>query len=198
MKKSIIAAGAASVALAAMPIVGVFADPVTEDSVMDTINVTVNPSCEFTAGKTDPAATYSGSGSNGASATFATAAHNFTVFCNNNAGYRVTASTDALQSGGITDIFAYKTSLPTSRTDTDANDGAWNVTISQTGTALNITQLNNPTSGSTATSGTIATHTGASTADGESFTATYAAWIGNETPTGTYTGTITYTLVTGN
>ncbi|MBQ3293400.1 hypothetical protein IJG93_03845 [Candidatus Saccharibacteria bacterium] len=44
MKKSIIAAGAASVALAAMPIVGVFADT----SVNDNINAVLTPGCTVT------------------------------------------------------------------------------------------------------------------------------------------------------
>ena len=51
MKKSIIAAGAASVALAAMPIVGAFA--ATTTGVKDEINAVVNPGCTITrSGKT--------------------------------------------------------------------------------------------------------------------------------------------------
>ena len=45
MKKSIIAAGAASVALAAMPIVGVFATETAQGNVSDEINATVTSGC---------------------------------------------------------------------------------------------------------------------------------------------------------
>ena len=48
MKKSIIATGAASLALAAMPVVGVFATPVATGTVTDTLNVNIPPSCTIT------------------------------------------------------------------------------------------------------------------------------------------------------
>ena len=48
MKKSLIAAGAASVALAAMPIVGAFA--ASNADVTDTINLTVGSGCTITSG----------------------------------------------------------------------------------------------------------------------------------------------------
>ena len=50
MKKSIIATGAASLALAAMPVVGVFADPVAGNvSVVDNVTVVIDESCTFQA-----------------------------------------------------------------------------------------------------------------------------------------------------
>ena len=49
MKKSIIATGAASLALAAMPVAGVFA---ATSSVTDTLNVTINKSCTIRNDKT--------------------------------------------------------------------------------------------------------------------------------------------------
>ena len=48
MKKSIIAAGAASVALAAMPILGVFAEGSASVEVVDTVTATVNKGCTIT------------------------------------------------------------------------------------------------------------------------------------------------------
>ena len=49
MKKSIIATGAASLALAAMPVVGVFAEgPVLSGTVTDTLNVNIKPACTIT------------------------------------------------------------------------------------------------------------------------------------------------------
>ncbi len=66
MKKSIIAAGAASVALAAMPVVGVFADqnPVGS-AVSDTITASFAPTCSFTSTGTDKESGLSPAGQSG-------------------------------------------------------------------------------------------------------------------------------------
>lgn len=180
MKKLAIAG--ASLALAAMPVVGVFADP----QATDTIEVTVNSSCTFTAGA--GTATYSAAGNNGATvqpSAGSSNVHSFTVFCNNNDGYKVNAAASALnQDPAITANFAYANSLPGSGTT-----GAWNALIGQTGSALTIEQL--PTGGAATD---IVTKGSASASGGETFTATYSAYIGSETPTGTYSGTIAYTL----
>lgn len=182
MKKSIIAAGAASVALAAMPIVGVFATDANQQAT-DTIQVTVDASCTFSAGS--GTATYTASGTNTSGqvspSLSSSNVHNFTVFCNDNDGYAVTAVATALTQSDVTDDFDYAATLPSSGTD-----GAWHAQIA--GTALK-NQL--PDGGA---STTIIERTEASGASGESFTATYTAWIGTETPAGTYQGTIGYTL----
>ena len=196
MKKSLIAAGAASVALAAMPVLGVFADddptPPANPSVQDTINVTVDPSCTFTANGTD--VSYSVTGTNASGKVYpvnnSSHEHSFTVFCNNNAGYHVTAAATALnQTPSISANFAYVATLPTS-----GADGAWNATIAA-GTGLESTDIDQLADGGA--SKTIVTLTNASAAGGETFTANYSAWIGTATPAGTYSGTITYTLVSG-
>ena len=180
MKKLAIAAS--SVALAAMPVVGVFAEP----QATDTIEVTVNSSCTFTSGA--GTATYSAAGSNGASVSPSVGGgsneHSFTVFCNNNSGYKVSATASALSKTGVTDNFAYAASLPS------GTAGAWNAAISQAaGGSLTIEQL---PSGGAATD--IVSLSEASGASGETFKAAYTAYIGTETPAGTYTGTIGYTL----
>ena len=183
MKKSLIAgAGVAALAMAAVPFAGVFADP----QATDTIEVTVNSSCTFTTGA--GTATYSASGNNGASVnpqSGSSNVHDFTVFCNDNDGYKVSATANALnQSPAITANFAYAATLPSGA------DGAWNAAIGQAqGGSLVLEQL---PSGGAATD--IVSHTGASVTGGESFTATYTAYIGTATPTGTYSGTIAYTL----
>ena len=186
MKKSLIAAGAASVALAAMPVLGVFA--IETDTVTDTINVTVSPSCTFSQGGDD--ATYSVTGTNASGVVNpvnnSTNVHTFTVFCNKNAGYKVSATATALnQSPAITANFAYAATLPSSGTT-----GAWHATIATDDTSLTAAQL---PAGGAATD--VITKAGASDADGEDFTATYTAYIGTATPAGTYSGTIEYTLV---
>ena len=180
MKKSLIAgAGVAALAMAAVPMVA-FADP----QATDTIEVTVNSACSFTAGA--GTATYSASGDNSATVNPSSAGsnvHSFTVFCNDNDGYKVNATATALTQTGVTANFTYANSLPS------GTAGAWNALIGQTGSALTIEQL---PSGGAATD--IVTKGTASATGGETFTATYTAYIGSETPTGTYTGNIAYTL----
>ena len=184
MKKTLIA-GASVMALAGavMPMAGAFADD--DRSVTDTINVTVDASCTFNAGGAD--VEYSANGTNGQSVNpvnNSSNEHSFTVFCNNNSGYKVSATASALTKSDVTDNFAYAATLPS------GTAGAWNAAISQAqGGSLTIEQL---PSGGAATD--IVTLGEASAAAGETFKATYTAYIGTETPAGTYTGTIGYTL----
>lgn len=179
MKKLAIAAS--SVALAAMPALGVFA--AADQEATDTIQVTVDASCTFTAGS--GTATYTASGTNKSGQVLPSLSgsnvHNFTVFCNNNAGYAVTAEATALKQGALTDEFGYVATLPTS-----GADGAWHAQIAGTGLKNQL-----PDGGA---STTIIERGEASGVSGESFTSTYTAWIGTETPAGTYEGTIGYTL----
>lgn len=182
MKK--LAIVASSVALAAMPVLGVFAEDDTSST--DTIQVTVSPSCTFSQGGGD--ATYSATGTNTSGTVQPknnnSNVHNFTVFCNNNTGYKVSATATALnQSPAISSNFAYVATLPSGTT------GAWNANIATEDTSLTAAQL---PAGGAATD--VITKASASDADGENFTATYTAYIGTATPAGTYSGTIAYTL----
>lgn len=186
MKKLAIA-GASIVALtgAVAPMAAVFAEDDTSST--DTIQVTVSPSCTFSQGGGD--ATYSATGTNASGvvnpSNNSSNVHNFTVFCNNNTGYKVSATATALnQTPSITANFAYAATLPSSGTT-----GAWHATIASEATGVTAAQL---PAGGAATD--IITKAGASGADGEAFTATYTAYIGTETPAGTYSGTIGYTL----
>ena len=187
MKKSIIA-GASVMALAGavMPMAGVFAaEPADNQKATDTIKVTVDASCTFTAGDAD--VEYTANGTNGQNVNPANNSkneHEFTVFCNNNKGYKVSATASALTQSGVTDNFAYAATLPS------GTAGAWNAAFSQaTGGSLTIEQL--PSSGAATD---IVSLGEASAAGGETFKATYTAYIGTETPAGTYSGTIAYTL----
>ena len=185
MKKSLIA-GASVMALAGavMPMAGVFATDADQQAT-DTIQVTISPSCTFTTGS--GTATYSASGTN-ASGTVQpksgnTNVHSFTVFCNNNGGYTVSATAQNLNtSPAIDDKFTY-----TNDTQTFTGvDSLWNATIAGTGLKDQIAAAD--------TAATIIERTQASATGGESFTATYSAYIGTETPAGVYSGTIAYTL----
>ena len=185
MKKSLIAgAGVAALAMAAVPFAGVFADPAADQLATDTIQITVEASCTFTTGSGDTTYTATGTNQSGQVApqnASSSSVHNFTVFCNNNSGYNVTAVAQALTASGITDDFDYVATLPSS-----GADGAWHATIAGTGVQDQL-----PDGGA---STTIVNRAEASGASGESFTSTYSAYIGTETPAGTYDGDITYTL----
>ena len=186
MKKSLIAAGAASVALAAMPVVGVFAvDPT--DSITDTITVSIETSCTFKSGK--PGATYAFTGTNGAAATTAGSnQHAFTAFCNNNSGYTVSATATALNQNPTIDAnFAYKGGdNPTLSGD----NGLWHAQFASSD--VTVAQIADGE-----TSVDIYNKPAASASAGESFTATYSVYVGGMTPSGTYQGTIAYTLTPG-
>ena len=193
MKKLAIA-GASVVALAgaAMPMVGVFADD--DQAATDTITVEVEASCTFSAGGADGEYEASGTNASGAVSpvnTSESAVHNFTVFCNNNSGYTVSASTDALKDASVSgDVFAYSTTNPAGGTV----DSSWHAQVATSSQTLQVSQLPAPSQGETTTSGTIASLSGASATGGESFSVTYSAYIGTETPAGTYTADIDYTL----
>lgn len=222
MKKSLIAAGAASLAVTAMPVVGVFAlDSV--NPVEDTIQVTVNATCTFRGelnvtpagdggttsdGTTDTAGnTYSASGTIGeiVSPQYSSSdTHSFTTFCNDNEGYTVSAAATALSwvsgDAGSTDsgdTFAYtNATLANSTSGATGISGKWHATIATSDSAaegqdpaMTIAQV---ADGGSSTD--IVTMTDASDTDGETWSAQYKAYIGTETATGTYSGTITYTL----
>ncbi len=190
MKKLAIAAS--SVALAAMPVVGVFA--VDDIDVVDTIKVTVDSSCTFRTssdGTLDGA--YTAHGSNGQTVTPSvsggTNVHTFNVFCNNNKGYTVTATAQALSNidsatPAIADTFAYKADLSGLTTTS-----GWHAQFAPVTEGVSVTQL--PDAGT----GTIITRSGSTATAGDAWTATYTAKIGSETKAGNYEGTITYNLL---
>lgn len=225
MKKSLIAASAASLTVAAMPVVGVFAlDPV--NPVKDTIQVTVNATCTFknelnvtpaevsgeagttSDGTTDTAGnTYSASGTIGeiVSPQYSSSdTHSFTTFCNDNEGYTVSATATALSwvsgDSGSTDsgdTFDYtNATLDNSSTGATGVSGKWHATIATNDSAASgqnpVMTIAQVAEGGGATD--VVRMEDASDTDGETWSAQYKAYIGTETATGTYQGTITYTL----
>ena len=185
MKKLAIAG--ASLALAAMPIVGVFATDIK--NVEDTITVTINPTCSFdTVGGASASDTaYSATVANGAEAAFnLSGQHAFHVTCNNNDGYEVTATPTNLVGETVsTNNIPYTTSYAASGTA-----GMWTATVTSSDVAA--AGLTSPIPGPSASSHVIVTEDGPT--DGSAFTVTYAAYVGTETPADTYEGTMTYVL----
>ena len=171
MKKSIVA-GAASLVLAAMPVVGVFAaDPA---ALTDTLTVTVNESCTFT--RTTGNGQYTQSMTAGALKTdFGSST--FTSACNNGKGYDIGAVFTSLShTGNAGEAITYSATTPT------AGSGTWTAAI---GGSSNIA----------ATSGVLGSQNTQDPAGGRTYTVVYKVSTHDDQAQGTYQGTATYTLV---
>ena len=168
MKKTIIA-GAASVALAAMPIVGVFAaDP---EPVVDTIRVTVDETCTLT--RTTGTGTYTATMSTGA-LNPSVGSSTFTAICNNASGFSVSATPTALAGPAGSEAINYSATTPI------AGSGTW--TATKTEVAGNIAASN----------GVLMTAAGVAT--GQTETVTYQVSTRADQAKGDYQGTMTYQL----
>lgn len=186
MKKLAIAG--ASLALAAMPVLGVFADGDIKN-IQDTITVTVNATCSFdTNGGAASASneSYSATVLNGAEAAFnAGGVHNFYVKCNDTEGYTVSATPTALT--GQLPATGTKNSIPYTATySASGKAGMWTATAASSDTHAPTVVTPVPEAG-----GVIVTD---GKTDGTAFAVTYKAYVGTETPADTYTGTMTYVL----
>ena len=220
MKKKLIAAGAASLAVAAMPVVGVFATnnaatqgATTDDMVItDILSITVEDTCTFSAttgGASEGAfdTSYAATVANGAIAQFQVSNanksdHVFGVVCNNNDGWTVSATQPvALAADGVSsshNISYAAQALPdlSGENPTRPTEGYWNAVVS--GTPVNTAYAVQNQTGITevssvkyiSTAGGVIAKEAAST-DGSTFTVTYGAYVGTETPAGTYTATST-------
>lgn len=209
MKKSIIATGAASLALAAMPVVGVFA---ADTSVTDTLKVTINKACTLrnnnttVDGSTGAPTTnneYSVTMSNGqlrsdigtgASGVTGTSDNTIDVACNTNAGE--TGSNWTLTAAGkndSTDLSAGGSLKIATGTNTEASgDSSWAFKVAgeaASGATLSPVEAYNNKFAAVPDSATIATGSGSAT-----FTMTYQVYVNPTQATGSYTGGVVYTL----
>ena len=169
MKKHVIA-GAASLALAALPVFGAFAtDPA---AVVDTLTVTVDEACTFDHDGSSGSYTKAMSAGQ-LDANFATST--FKAMCNNGKGYTVGAVFTSLthtSNGG--DPITYSATTPT------AGSGTWTASVSGSNIA--------------ATNGTLLNTNEQDPSGGTSRTVTYKVSLHNDQAQGTYRGTATYTL----
>ena len=205
MKKLAIAAS--SVALAAMPVVGVFAATTDDLVITDTLEITVDPTCTFSAttggGSTGAFdTTYAATVANGATAQFKVdnankSDHIFGVVCNDDEGWQVTASAPlALSASGVDakhNIVYNAAALP-DVTTSKPTEGYWNAVVTGTNVAPASTEqaptgivVDGGVNYIKGAGGVIATE--ADSTDGSTFTVTYGAYVGTETPAGTYTAT---------
>ena len=171
MKKSLVA-GAASLAFAAMPVVGVFAT--NPAAVQDQLTVTVNESCTFArVGGSDTITETMTAGQ--LKSDFG--GNTFKSTCNNGKGYDINATfTDLTITSGTGAAITYDgTAAPT------ANSGTWNASVggsilAKTGDVIGSRNTQDPSGGST-------------------YTVSYAVSVHNDQAKGTYSGTATYSLV---
>ena len=173
--KKVLIAGTASLALAAMPLVGAFATQAEDPAeIVDTLTVNVNGACGFS--RTEGAGTYTQTmAANALNANFGTST--FTSSCNNGAGYIVTGDfEDLAHSTGDGTAIAYSSETPT------AGSGTWTA-YKSTATAGNITNH-----------GTVIETNAADPSGGTSFTVVYKVSTHGIQAQGTYSGTATYTL----
>ena len=191
MKKALIA-GAASVALAAMPVVGVFA--VDNTAITDNFSLTIAPTCALSRAATNTDATLSGvtaGESVTAAATYtksdAVANQKYTmgtstlkVICNNQTGYKLTGTfsplTNSLKASDGSDI-----TIPYSAAAVEVGTAGWTA----------YTSSNYYTS---AASGNILSSNTVSAATGDTKAVTYDVATASNQAAGTYTGTASYNL----
>ena len=174
MKKLIIA-GAASVAMAAMPVVGVFAeDPA---ALTDTLKITVNDSCSFDRDSGGSAEFQKTMEAAQVDTNFGS--NTFTSKCNNGKGYTVKADFTSIAPTGTSTgtAITYGTTTPDS-----THLGIWTA-YKSTETAGNIENGTN-----------VLNTSSADPAGGTSFSVTYKVGLHDNQEQGNYQGTAKYTL----
>ena len=192
MKKALIA-GAASVALAAMPIAGVFAADTTTVK-EDTLTLSIAEVCTFTrnatahgTGADNPTGGAWGASNNTYSASVAIntsyaalATSSFDIACNDPDGYQVTVGTTGFTATGVSgDDYAWAYAAGGSL----STDGQSMWTL-DSGSAAGKNLANN----------IVLKRTAMPAGGTDSFTVTYGAYVDNNQPAGTYTATASYTF----
>lgn len=188
MKKLVIAG--ASVALAAMPVLGVFAAD-GNNAIVDNIEVTIDSACSVTA--TNATNTYAVNMSN-SQLKSDIGSTTMNVKCNDNGGWKLNAAgtgpaadKTVLQASAGTDIV--------SGTATSGTTSNWAFKVAGDSTVAayqNFAEV--PAAGTKVAEGNGATDM----TNGTEITTTYQVWISSTQQKGTYTGQVTYTLVHPN
>ena len=187
MNKRVLAIAASAATLAAMPVVGVFAKDGDVQNVVDTINVTVEPSCTLGAEATKTA---SATVSNGTTKEDI-AGSVFSITCNDGSGWHVTAQGTGEESHE-TQLWSSTASkgIATSSTISNATSG-WAFKFVGTGVTEGYTDFKEIPSEATKIA------SGSSAVSGQSLSVTYGVGIDATQPSGTYSGKVTYVLATG-
>ena len=170
----------ASAALAAMPVIGVFADDIT--TVTDTLTVTIAPTCTFDAGTH---AYTKAMTANQIDSSFGQTV--LTVTCNNAKGYTVGSQMNTLT--GPAKAGSGNEEITYSATDLSAaGAGKYSAGYS------NVINGASAVTGQVPQSGTLMTSNTMTPAAGDTSTVTYKVSTTTNQAAGTYTGTAVYTL----
>lgn len=193
MKKSLIATGAAAVALAAMPALGAFAD------VTDTVVLTIPSACSVgqTSSTAGTGKTMSETNAeNGQAYTFAadgTAGGTIKVSCNDNGGWMVKAvgsgdgaTVDVMDASGSGTDIATAAGAPTS------GDSKWGFKVASSTSGVSIETGYSDWAAVPTTAQKVASGTGA-ISEGQINTG-YRVWVSTTQQADTYTGKVTYTV----
>ena len=206
MKKKIIAAGVASLAVAATPMAGVFAENYGT-AVVDQVQVTVTKVCNIRSGGTVDNPTYDGAqfsktvtpgtliggGSSDSQEWDSGTATTLSYNCNDNGGWKITAQGVSGTSGTVS---AQTTMAPSSSdstaivtgTATDGNTSNWAFKVVGTGAVSSYTDFAAVPGTSTA----VASST--DSVSGGTLTPSYRVWISPTQESDTYTGYVRYIL----
>lgn len=203
MKKSLIAASASAVALAAMPIVGVFAT--TNQAITDQVQITVSPVCAMRTGGTAASPTTAGAtlsktvnggtlvGGDNPTTPWDGTPSTFTITCNDTGGWKITAQGVTGTAADATPQTVMKASNATSTdivtgTETSGNTSNWAFKVTGD-TASGYTTFSEVPGSTPAVVATSADPVYESTV-----TANYRAWVSTIQEADTYTGYVKYVL----
>ena len=188
MKKAIIA-GASAAVLAAMPVLGVFADQ--QATVTDTVTLTVSKTCMMEASAST--ATKDLGTSTVAHEYAAVTGTPMTITCNAQAGWNISATAEAMTASGTADTIPFGAYGTTS--------SVWSASIALSGNDTTHAQIANGWSDWTATTASstpIVSATGSTGAkdsvSGLIVTPSYKAYGAANLAAGSYSGTIVYTF----
>ncbi|MBR3236107.1 hypothetical protein IKF92_00270 [Candidatus Saccharibacteria bacterium] len=196
MKKSIIAASASAVALAAMPVLGAFAD------VTDTVQVTITQSCTVASdtNTSDPGAanaTFSANVANGATKTWAAASGtggSLYISCNDASGWNVKAQGYSNDTAGTTTMVTTGSGTPIATGTTFSGaTSAWAFKLADDGTGATIVADDWTAVPASAT--LVASKSG-TVSQGHIFTG-YQVYVSPTQVEGTYIGKVKYTVAAG-
>lgn len=202
MKKSLIATGAASLALAAMPVAGVFA---TTSTVTDTLNVNIPAACtirnDVTQGEDDAAPVtenvYNVTMKNGefrddigtgATGVTGDSDNTINVNCNIQSGTDAGWVLSAAPKGGANTLVSGSNTID-SAVHTDQTTSSWAFKTAASGVTYQTGYATDTWAVVPSASANIAKGTG-----NAEFTMTYQVYISTTQATGTYTGGVVYTL----
>ena len=202
------ALGVCALGLAALPVAGVFAETGDADMSFDeTVQVTVPNVCGIYDAYTSPSSatnvgdnTYTAEVAVGAYTELGSATEttpvNFLIVCNDTNGWTLSAVGSKADATSVAHMKASTGSDDDLATGTSftGDNGMWGFKIAAHGTGSTIADGYSNYAQIPTSAQTVLSSTGATDATTGTFQTEYKVYIGTQTPAGTYTGKVTYTL----